>query len=471
MNQPAELATGKVVDSIQQRLTDYAYGLNYDDLTPDAIHTAKLRVIDTLGALIGGFFTEPCRIARNLAAGLSIPNGATVIGTQLKTTPDMAAFVNGTTARYAEMNDIYHQPGSFHGHPSDVITPVIAVAEHAKSNGPDLITGIVLAYEIFLRFSDIFQNHGYDHTNFCCVGTAAAAGKLLGLSPVELSHCISMAVVPNNILKQVRQGRLSMWKAVASGYAGRAGIFAALLARAGMQGPHLPFEGKAGWCDHIARKRFSFDIMGGNGSPFKILDTRTKSRPSCGETISSILAAEKVAPIRNIHEVKRVTVEVYKRANKEVTRASDKQWQRHPDSRETADQSLPYVVAATLIDGTVTLRSFNESSLWNRERRALMEKIEIVTNDEFTKAFERSPIQHRTRVTVVTENGERFVGESGGDDDDPMSQKSDAQIIDKFRSVTEDYLGSKRVNSILDRLWHIDEIPNIAEILPALTLV
>ena len=88
------------VDSIQQRLTSYACGLNYDGLSPEAIHAAKVRIIDTLGALIGGFFGEPCRIARNLAAQMPNPDGATVIGTRMKTTPDMAAFVNATTARY-----------------------------------------------------------------------------------------------------------------------------------------------------------------------------------------------------------------------------------------------------------------------------------------------------------------------------------------------------------------------------------
>src|SRR5258705_4605175 len=102
-----------------------------------------------------------------------------------------------------------------------------------------------------------------------------------------------------------------MFKAAVSGQAGRAGVFAALLARAGMKGPHLPFEGKAGWCEHIARESLSLETMGGNGTPFKISDTQIKPRPSNGGSIASILAAEKVAPIKNIKNVKRVTVEVY----------------------------------------------------------------------------------------------------------------------------------------------------------------
>src|ERR1700686_1405329 len=108
MNKPVERGMAKAVDSIEQRLTDYARGLSYDGLTPEAIHAAKVRVIDTLGALIGGFFEEPCRIARNVAAQMPNPDGATIIGTRMKTTPDMAAFVNATTACYVDMTDSYH---------------------------------------------------------------------------------------------------------------------------------------------------------------------------------------------------------------------------------------------------------------------------------------------------------------------------------------------------------------------------
>ena len=140
----------------------------------------------------------------------------------------MAAFVNGTTARYVEMNDVYHWPGSSGGHPSDVLMPVFAVAEAERRSGRDLILSIVLAYEIYLRMSDAIRTPGFDCANFCCMGAALGAGKLLGLAQDELAECLSMAVVPNNALNQARTGHLSMWKAVAAGQAGRAGVFVGL---------------------------------------------------------------------------------------------------------------------------------------------------------------------------------------------------------------------------------------------------
>ena len=211
-----------MIDSIQQRLTDYGCGLDYEGLPPEVIHAAKVRVIDTLGVLIGGFFGVSCRIARNLAAQMPNADGATVIGTRMKTTPDMAAFVNGITSYYLAMTDGYLWPGSANGHPSNLLTPVLAAAEHAQSSGREFITSIVLAYEVYQRCSDVFHNRGFDTANFACIGTAVAAGKLLGLSAQQLSHCISMAVVPNVILKQANTGHRTMFFAARAGQAGRA---------------------------------------------------------------------------------------------------------------------------------------------------------------------------------------------------------------------------------------------------------
>ena len=86
-------------DRIQSQLSSYAAGLAYEQFDDDTVHSAKVRVIDTFGALIGGFAGDPCRIARDVAVQMPNPNGSTVIGTDIRTAPDLAAFANGTTAR------------------------------------------------------------------------------------------------------------------------------------------------------------------------------------------------------------------------------------------------------------------------------------------------------------------------------------------------------------------------------------
>ncbi len=466
MNKAVDAQQMGKTDAIQSRLSAYAAYLTYDDLDAETIHAAKVRVIDTLGALIGGFFGEASRTARSVAARMPQSSGATVIGTHLRTAPDVAAFVNGATARYVEMNDVYHWPGSMGGHPSDVVMPLFGVGEYARATGKHLIAGIVLAYEVYLRMSDTVRTRGFDCANFCCMGSALGAGKLLRLSQEQLAHALSMAVVPNNALNQARTGHLSMWKAVAAGQSGRAGVFAAMLAEAGMEGPHLPFEGRDAWCNHVAKSTFSLDVMGGGDVPFKIVDTLIKPRASCATTISSILAAEKAAgKVGSVRDIEKVVVEVYERA-KVGMGTGEHHW--NPDSRETADHSIPYVVAASLIDKRLMPSSFDGAHIRSPELRALLRKIEVVANDEFTAEYERVPVKHCTRVTVTLKSGECIVGESGGEKGDLSQPKSDAEIEDKFRSLTESVLGSKRVNAVLTSLWNLESTSDVSSLPPML---
>jgi 2-methylcitrate dehydratase len=290
-----------------------------------------------------------------------------------------------------------------------------------------------------------------------------ASAKLMGLSRRQIADAASMAVVPNTVLRQVRTGHLSMWKAVTAGHAGKAGVFAAMLAREGMNAPYLPFEGSSGWCDHVAGRRFSLDTLGGAGAPFKILDTLIKPRSSCATTISSILAAEKAAAAMKgrAADVERVTVEVYETAKAGMA-TGEHHW--NPDCRETADHSIPYVVAAALMDGTVTPRQFDDAHLASPELRALLARIEVVTNDEFTEAYERHPVEHRTRVNVVMRGGERLCGEAGGALGDLSQPKSDAEISRKFLGTADPFLGAGRAAAVLGLLWKLDDLPDVAPI-------
>ncbi len=465
-NAPTARTTAKAVDSIQERIVNYACGFDYRDVTPEAIHAAMMRVIDTLGALMGGFFMEPCVIARNLAAQMPNAHGATIIGTRIKTTPDMAAFANGTAARSTEMTDNYQWPGSFGGHTSDVVMPSLSVAEYAHKSGREFIAGVVLGYEVYARVSDVFHNMGFDHPNFSCLANAVVAGKLLGLSADQIGHAIAMAIVPNNALRVARIGHLSMWKVTASGQAARGGVFAALLARAGMEGPHLPFEGKSGWCDHVALERFSLNTMGGHGTSFKIGDTSLKMRPVSGILIPALVACEEIGAL-NIQDIKQITVEVNKKTL-DFSAIGDHHW--HPDSQESADHSAPYVVAVTLMDGKLTAASFNDAHLANPQLHALLQRIKVIENAQFTLASERKPVEHRSRVTVVMADGKQHIVESDGGKDNLSPRKSDAQIEGKFLALTEDLLGTKHVRALLDRLWRLEDMEDVAAIAPEFVL-
>jgi len=472
MNKPFnEELNPPAVDPVQQRLTNYAVEFHFENIPAETVYAAKVRIIDTLGALMAGFYDEPSVLARSIAGDVPCTSGAHVIGTNSITTPDLAAFANGTAARSAEMNDHDRKPGGRNGHPSDVVLPVYSASELMHVNGREFISAVVLAYEIYMRFAENISFTAFDATNFCCLGTAVAAGRLMRLTPAQLSHCISMAVIPSNALNQTRAGQLSMWKAVASGHAGRSGIFAAMLAQKGMEGPYLPFVGKNAWFNHVSHKQLALDELGGGKEPFRIQDTVIKPRSACFHTLSSILAAERAAKRLNgnIDDIDRISVEIYGAKERAVDAippaiGGDGHHWWHPHSRESADHSTPYAVAATLMDGTVTKDSFDDAHLANPRLRDLLRKIQVLENPEFTAAYERRPVQHCTKVTVFKTNGERIVGEFGGKHGNLSDALPQSKVEEKFSYLSNEILGDKRVRIILDQLWNLEGMNDVADI-------
>src|ERR1051325_2188201 len=141
-----------MAQSLANKLSAYAAGLRFEDLTPEAVHEVKRRLLDSLGCAMGAYKSQPATIARKLAGTVSSSFGATVIGTKHKSSPELAAFANGVLFRYLDYNDTYlsKEPA----HPSDNLAEVLAIAEPEGPSGTDITTASVLAYEIQCRLCD-----------------------------------------------------------------------------------------------------------------------------------------------------------------------------------------------------------------------------------------------------------------------------------------------------------------------------
>lgn len=150
-----------------------------------------------------------------------------------------------------------------------------------------------------------------------------------------------------------------------------------------------------------------------------------------------------------------VTIELYKRA---IDRAGSGEHHWRPRSPDAAGNSISYLASVALSDGGVTRRSFDHAHLGNSELATLIGKVRLVENENFTRAYGKTPVEHRTRITVATEDGAIHVAESGADEDDLSAEKSDQQIEAKFRSLTERVLARRRVSNLLDRLWHLETL-------------
>ena len=450
-------------DHVQDALVSLAQNLNFEDLGAADVDRCTLHIIDTFASLMAGFHSEAARRARDVARELHCSDGASVLGTRMRAHADMAAFVNATTSREAEQNDVYFPLAGGGNHPSDVLLPLFNAAEHAGASGPDLIAAIVVAYQVFLHLADQAKITGFDQTTIAGIATAAGAGKLLSLNPQQLADCIAIATVANNPLNQSRRDSLTMWKAAAAGQAGRAGVFAAILARAGMNGPTLPFTGQLGWTKIVAKGDLDMAALDPRaGNRLRIHDVMIKPRAACASAIPSILAAEKAFPqIDDPRAITRVLVETFEAARIFIG-AQPIHW--NPTTREDADHSIPYVVAATLVDGTAGTEQFMPDRLFDPVIRDVLAKVEVVSRDDFSAAYNRRPPEHHTRVIVTLSNDREIVGEAGGDRGDMADAATPDVVAAKFRELCGGPLGQQRAERALEMLRGISSLASLAPV-------
>ena len=444
------------MDRTIEQLADYATGLRYEDLPPEAVHECKRRLIDTLGCLVAAFDAGPSVIARALARR-SIGNPpARILGTQEPSTVELAAFANGTMLRYLDFNDAYF--GKSSGHPSDNFAAVLAPADALHASGRSVITASALAYEVFCNFDEVVPRElGWDYTIYGVIASAAAAGKVMGLARDVIGNAIALAAVANLTLDETRRGELAMWKGCAAANAARNGVFAAQLAAEGMTGPELAIEGK--WGLWHALGRFEWAPFGGRGAPFRVTQTHLKYYPAVVHAQTPITAAVELHGAMPPQDIESIAIESYWVANRYTDRASPL-WR--PGTRETADHSLPYCVVAAMLDGDITAESFSERRIKDSVLSGLLERTTIAENPEFTRLH---PAEWPCRIVVTGRNGERRVAEARHFKGHAKRPLTDAEIERKFRALTAGRLTTAQVDVILATAWRLEQLADIGELL------
>lgn len=437
--------------TIAEKLSGYAGGLEYNDLGPTIVEAVKAHFIDAMGCAISAFNEAPVHSIRTIA--LAASGNATVLGTSKRTTMDWAAFANGAATRYFDLNDVY--AGREVGHPSDNITPCLAVAEAEGRSGKDLILAIALAYEVDCRLLDTVQisARGWDHPNFSLPAAALAAGKLMRLPSAQLTEAVNLSLAGHLASNQTRLQVISNWKGLADADAGRNAVFAAQLARGGISGPAPAFEGKAGFFNHVSGP-FTIDTaqFGKHANAFKITECSVKAYPAQALLQTAIVASAKIgANLPDPSKVKSIVVAT-SHAGQQYAADSKEKWA--PETSETADHSLPYIVARTLLDHEITNKSYNAEALHDPRLRTLLGKLTVEEDPALTKMYPQK-IPNRVIVTlddgrVLTEQVEDLPGFGGK----PMTR---ADVEAKFRRNVKGLWTEPQIREFLSYAWQLEQ--------------
>jgi 2-methylcitrate dehydratase len=449
---------------LAERLAAYADGLRYSDLDAATIEAVKIHLIDTLGCGIAAFDEGPVRICREVALS-GAGGGATVIGTGTRVSPDLAAFANGGAARYLDLNDVYVNRLTIH--PSDTISACLAIAECERTGGRNLITAIVLAYEVNCRLLDAFDitTRGWDPPVFGLPAVALAAGKLMKLPPEKLTQAVNLSINDHIPMIQTRTGNLSDWKGFAAAEAARNAVFAALLARGGLAGPAPIFEGRAGFFKQVSGPAdVDVSAFGRPGIPFRINACGMKPYPAVVWAQTAIDAATAVArEAGGADRIAAIEIAATKRGY-QMAGSEPEKWA--PDTRETADHSLPYITARAMFDGEVTNDSYAPDKLRDPRILAFMRRI-TVKEDPALTAMMGDAVP--TRVTAILQDGRRIarqVDDVPGFAGRPMGRPD---VERKFRSNVGKRWQGERIRSILDAVWGLDRADDLAVLLGKLS--
>lgn len=441
-------------DTATEQITTFANELDYEDLRPETERWAKRCLLDAIGCALGAVEERPIEILQRMTRDVNSNRPARVLGTDIDTHPDLAALATGTAIRYLDFSDDYIVNDG--PHPSDTLGAVLAVADSIGATGKEVLTATTVAYEVVCRMVDaVAFRPGWDYVLDTAMGSSMAAGNLQGLSKEELEQALALAIVPNCALGQSRTGELSMWKGAAGPNAARNGVFAAELAAKGMTGPSQPIEGEQGLQAQITGP-FELAPFGGDGRPFKIEETWFKYLPTMYPFQTPVLAALELYGRIDPAAIDSIVVGM----NADPYQVDIEEKDYTPQTRETADHSLPYCVAAALIDGEFTLESYEPDRLQDPAILELARKIssERVYTDEY-------PEMLYACLEVTMESGETIVEELRDPKGHPANPMTDEELEAKFHNLVGEHFTADEERRIVDRIWNIETEDDIGPLL------
>jgi 2-methylcitrate dehydratase len=417
---------------------------------PDTVHAAKRMLLDSVGCVLGGYREQVPAIVRLVSRRRVKPGGTRAFGLEERLHPDAAAFANSVMIRFLDYNDTHGAADSV-GHPSDYIPAAMARLGGPEITGELALRAILTGYEVFGRLAEATRLgvERIDHVLNGAVASAAAAAVANGLSREQTRHALSIAVTANLALQATRLGELSMWKGCAAGNACRNGVFAAELADAGITGPPAPFTGRGGLFAVTAGEPDMHWLTTSAGPA--IAGCHVKRFPSGYFSQGAVQAALDLHTRLNGRVPVAVQVGTFE-FGKKVMAGDAEKW--HPVTRETADHSIPYVVACALAHGAVNREDLAESRLGDPAIRRLLDVLTVEVDQECMAAW---PEACMNRVTVTFADGDEesaTVRYYRGHARNPMS---DGELEAKFRDQAASVITEADTDALLAAIWTLDE--------------
>lgn len=371
--------------TLVEELARFTVKASFEDLSEAARRELKIRVLDSLACAIGALGGEPIRMLRSYLDDVSFGGTCTLIGGG-RNAPDRAAFYNGALVRYLDFNDSYLAKGET-CHPSDNLGAVLAASEYAGGSGKDLLTALAVAYQVQCRLSDVapVRNKGFDHTTQGAYGAAAGVSRALGLSVEQTANAIAVSGTSYNSLRVTRTGKLSHWKGLAYPNTAFGATHSALLAKNGITGPLEVFEGNKGFMDAIAG-RFQIDWAGEDLERVTLTILKKYNAEVHSQSATEGALELKAEHGFTAQEIERIEIEIFDVAY-HIIGGGEEGDKTRVVTKEEADHSLPYIVAAAILDGDVMPPQYHPERITGEDVQSLLRRVTVRAVDDYSRRF------------------------------------------------------------------------------------
>jgi 2-methylcitrate dehydratase PrpD len=439
---------------ITRGLARFVVETSRDDIPQPVRHEAKRTLMNFFAVALSGCRSGPVEIALASLAEFSNRQQATVIGRSERIDALSAAFLNAAGANVLDFDDT-HLPTAIH--PSAPVAPaLLALSELRAVSGPELITAFILGVEIEGRIGKaISPGHytkGWHITSTCGVfGAAAGAGRLLGLDVLRMISALGNAATQSSGLCECLG-----WpaKSISVGNAARNGLWSALLAEKGFEGPPEPIAGVQGFLNATAEPPDWPALTDGLGETWELMQNALKPYP-CGFVIHPVL--DVVLDWRRMHPadaIERVVV----RGNPLLATRTDR-----PDiaTGRESQVSVQHAVAAALLKGATGPDQFTDASATDPAIMAMRRKIEVVRDGAIPTVA--------AQVELWTTDGTRHALSTTASRGSPANPMSDRDIEDKLRTCASARRGGHDVAPLIDAVWGLERSSDVSSLL-ALTV-
>ena len=439
---------------VTERLARHVVATRWDDIPPQVRHQAKRSLINFFAVTLAGCRSRPIEVALRSLAEFSGGRQAMVIGRTERLDALSAAFLNAACANVDDFCDTHVRTAI---HPTaPVAAALLAFAELRQTSGADLLLALILGNEVQARIglaiSPSHYNRGWHITSTCGVfGAAAGCGKLAALGEREMVWALGIAATQSAGLCECLG---TPAKSVSVGNAARNGLWSAMLAEKGFDGPLEPLAGVQGFYHALCEKPDLSRVTEGWGDHWEIMATSYKPYP-CGFVIHPVLDC--VLDWRRDHRSAEV-VRVVVRGHPLLSVRADRP---NVSTGREAQVSVQHAVAAALVFGKAGLDQFTDACVADPKVVMLRDRVEVLRDESFATIA--------AAVEITTADGKVYpLAQSAarGSDVNPLS---DHDLEDKLRMLAAGWNPHYDVAPLTDAIWTLDEAADVSRLASLVT--